>query len=111
MVTATMPTQWRVSDGTVPLADVVKTAPCTRASIDYAAQNGLIPVVRQGGHGNARHISVEDALLIMGVAALAVAAGIAFGVLLRAFKETGGRVVPQGLMIPVDFAASMAKAA
>jgi hypothetical protein len=100
-----------VSEGTVPIADVVKTAQCSFASIDVATRNGLIPIARRQGKGNRRYVTLEDALLIMGVAALAVAAGIAFGALLRAVRETGGQVVPQGLMIPVDFAASLANAA
>lgn len=105
MATATVPAGWRVTDGTVPLADVVKTARCTRASIDVATRNGLIHVVRQGGRGRARHVTVEDALLIVGVADLAVVAGLAFGALLRAIRDTGARVSPQGLIIPLDIAA------
>lgn len=101
-MTAVMaPPDWRVSDGTVPLADVVRTAQCSRASIDVAVRSGLVDVARQGGRGNARHLRVEDALLIVTVAALAVAAGIAFGALLRAVTSTGGGMTPQGLTIPV----------
>jgi hypothetical protein len=103
MTTTTTPKNWRVTDGTVPLADVVRTAQCSRASIDYAASTGLVSVVRKGGRGNARHISLEDALLIVGVAALAVAAGLAFGILLRTIRDTGGKVTPAGIVIPVPF--------
>lgn len=100
MTTVTAPKTWRVTDGTVPLADVMKTAQCTRASLDVATRNGLIPIVRYGGRGNARHITLEDALLVVGVAALAVAAGLAFGALLRAIRDTGGQITPQGIVIP-----------
>lgn len=111
MTTATAPAGWRVSGGTVPLADVVKTAQCTRASIDVATRNGLIPVVRYGGKGNARHITLEDALLIVGVAALAIAAGIAFGALLRAVKDTGGRITADGIVLPLQLPVTLPTAA
>lgn len=111
MKITTAPNDWRVSGGTVPLSDVVRTAQCTRASIDVATRNGLIPVVKYGGRGNARHITLEDALLIVGVAALAIAAGMAFGALLRAVRETGGQITPQGIVIPVQFPTSVPLAA
>lgn len=105
MATVTAPLDWRVSEGTVPIPDVVRTAQCSRASIDVAIRNGLIPVARQGGSGNARHITLDDALLIIAVAALAVAAGLAFGAMLRAIRTTGGTMGPQGLTIPLTPAA------
>lgn len=101
MATVAAPPEWRVSNGTVPLADVAKTAACSYVSIDAAARSGLIDVERQGGQGNARWVRVEDALLIVAVAALAVAAGLAFGALLRAVRSTGAHVTPEGLTIPV----------
>lgn len=111
MTTTTTPNGWRVTDGTVRLAEVARTAQCTMASIDYATATGLVNVIRKGGRGNARHVSLEDALLIVGVAALAVAAGIAFGMLLRTIRDTGGKVTPQGIVIPVDFPAPLPTAA
>jgi hypothetical protein len=101
MLTEATPNSWRVTEGTVPLSDVMKTAKCSYASLDVATRNGLIPVVRQGGRGNARHITLDDALLIIAVAALAVAAGLAFGAMLRAVRDTGATITPAGLTIPL----------
>lgn len=94
------PSTWRVADGTVPLVDVVNTAQCSRASIDVATRNGLIPVIGQGGRGKVRHITLEDALLIIAVAALAAAAGLAFGALLRAMRAAGATVSSAGITLP-----------
>lgn len=105
VTSVTTPQGWRVEGGTVPLADVAKTAQCSYMALDGAVRSGLIDVARQGGRGNARHIRLEDALLIVGVAALAIAAGMAFTSLLRAIKSTGAQVTPQGLTIPLDIAA------
>jgi hypothetical protein len=108
-VTLTMPADWRVSDGTVPLVDVARTAKTTHGttyvSIDQAVRSGLIDVKHQGGSGNARHISIEDALTVLAVAALAVAAGLAFGALLRAMRQTGATVTASGLTIPLKMTA------
>lgn len=108
-MTQTMPAAWRVSDGTVPLVDVARTVKETHgtsyASIDQAVRAGLIPVEKQGGSGNARHITLDDALTVLAVAALAVAAGLAFGALLRALTTTGAQITPAGLTIPIPKAA------
>jgi hypothetical protein len=103
-VTETLPAEWRVSDGTVPLSDVARTAQCSYASIDYAARNGLISVRSMGGRdgrGNVRRISVEDALLVLAVAALAALAGLAFGAVFKAAKNSGATVGPSGLTFPI----------
>ena len=107
-MTVTLPEDWRVSNGTVPLADVARTVRqhgCTYASVDQAVRNGLVPVQRKGGRGNARHITVDDALLVLAVATLAFAAGMAFGAMLRALRQSGATVTPAGLTIPLDIAA------
>ncbi len=101
MATVTAPEGWRVEDGAVRLSDVGKTAQCPYSTIQWAARSGLIEVERQGGQGNARWVRVEDALLIVAVAALAVAAGLAFASLLKAVKDSGARVSPEGLTIPM----------
>jgi hypothetical protein len=100
-VTVTAPESWRVADGTVPLIDVVRTADLSYNSADHAVRTGLVKTQSVGGVGKARRISLEDALMIVAVAALAVAAGIAFNILLRSIKETGGRITSQGLTIPL----------
>ena len=104
-MTLTAPENWRVTDGTVPLTDVLSTAQCSYRSINHAVNEGLLPVAGKGGpgaHGNTRRIALEDALLIVAVAALAVAAGLAFNVLFRSVRETGGRITAEGLTIPLS---------
>jgi hypothetical protein len=104
-----MPAEWRVSDGTVPLADVARTVQMAHgtsyAQVDQAVRAGLIPVEKREGKANARHLTVSDALTVLAVAALAVAAGLAFGALLRAVRTTGATMTPAGLTIPLPDAA------
>ncbi|MGH7733387.1 MAG: hypothetical protein ACREOE_06715, partial [Gemmatimonadales bacterium] len=81
MTTVTAPENWRIADGTVPLSDVVETAQASYASINHALSQGLVPVAGKGGsgvHGSTRRIALDDALMIVAVAALALAAGLAF---------------------------------
>lgn len=108
-MTLTMPPEWRVSDGTVPLADVARTVQMAHgtsyAQVDQAARAGLISVERWGGRGNGRHVTLDEALTVLAVAALAVAAGLAFGALLRALRTTGATMTPAGLTIPIPDAA------
>lgn len=101
MTVDTLPDSWTVSEGSVRLSDVVKTAPVSRASIDVATRNGLISVTRKAGRGDARWISVDEAVLVLSVALLAVAAGIAFGALLRAIRNSGAQITSTGLHIPL----------
>ena len=97
------PEDWRVlPDGTVPLTDVAASAACSYASVDHAVRTGLVEAHGVGGRGNPRRIALEDALMIVAVAALAVAAGLAFNVLFRSVKETGARMTAEGLTIPLN---------
>jgi hypothetical protein len=100
-VAVEVPAEWRVSDGTVPLTDVARTAACSYTSIDQAARKGLVEIARQGGHGNARHITVREALFIVAVAAIAVTAAMNFCDMLRAIRQAGATMTADGLMIPV----------
>jgi hypothetical protein len=100
-VAVEVPAAWRVSEGTVPLADVGRSAACSYPVIDRAAREGLIQVVRKGGRGNARHVTVREALFVLAVAAIAAAAAMAFCDMLRAIRQAGATVTADGLMIPV----------
>jgi hypothetical protein len=105
VTTVTAPEDWRINDGTVPLTDVVNTAQCSYASINHAMKQGLVPVAGMGGpgvHGSTRRINLDDALMIVAVAALAVAAGLAFNILFRSLRETGARITAEGLTIPLN---------
>lgn len=96
------PPEWRISEGTVPLIDVQRTAGLSGHVVDYAIQTEVIPVVRQGGSGNARHIDLDVALKIVAAAVLAAFVGAAFVTVLRAILSTGGRLTEAGeLLIPI----------
>lgn len=98
---ATVPEDWRVtSDGTVPVADVVRSAGVPHGAIDYPVRLGLIDVTGQHGQGRRRYIRVEDGLMILAAAALAVAAGVTLVAILKAMKATGAQITPSGLTIP-----------
>ncbi|WP_311701111.1 hypothetical protein [Streptomyces gibsoniae] len=90
-----------MSDGTVPLTDVARTAACSYTSIDQAARKGLVEIARQGGHGNTRHITVGEALFLVAVAAVAAAATMNFCDMLRAVRQAGATMTAEGLIIPV----------
>lgn len=96
------PPEWRTSEGTVPLIDVQRTAGLSGHVVDYAIQTEVIPVVRQGGSGNARYVDLDVALMIVAAASLASFVGGAFVTVLRAILSTGGRLTDAGeLLIPV----------
>jgi hypothetical protein len=98
----TVPDGWRVTDGVVPLADVARSAEALGVSyeaVSAAARSGLLPVARTGGQGGARHITLDNALLVLAAVALAVAGGAAFAMMLRAIRETDATVTPGGLTI------------
>jgi hypothetical protein len=96
------PSEWGAGpDGTVPVADVVRSAGVPHGAVDYTIRLGLVPVHAQFGAHRRRYISREDALMLLAAAALAVAAGVALATIVRAIKATGAQVGPGGLTIPV----------
>ena len=100
--TLPLPDEWRVdADGTVPLPDVARSAATSYDNVHHAVRTGVIPVQRVAGRGGTRRIAVDDALMIVAVAALALACGLAFNALLRSVVKAGGRVTPEGLTIPL----------
>lgn len=97
------PKDWRVTpDGSVPVADVVKSAGVPHAAVDYAVRLGLVDVTAQHGQGRRRYIATSDGLLILAAAALALAAGVALVSMLRAMKATGAMVSANALTIPLN---------
>jgi hypothetical protein len=107
-VTIAIPDTWRVADGLVPAADVARSVEpygVGYPAVSKVLRSGLVPVAKVGGQGGARHLKVDDAMLLLAVAALAVAAGMAFGVMLRAVRSAGGTVTAAGLTIPLPQAA------
>jgi hypothetical protein len=97
------PESWRITpQGTVPVADVIRTAGVPHGAVDHAVRACNIPVLGQHGQGRRRYISVSDALVILAAAALAVAAGVALSQMYRALKGTGVTVSDSGLMIPLS---------
>jgi hypothetical protein len=76
------------------------SADSLRRSID---QGLVTPTDKRvgAGRGGGRTITVDDALLLLAVAALAVAAGIAFTTMLKAVRAAGGQVSGAGVTIPI----------
>jgi hypothetical protein len=107
-VTIAIPETWRVADGLVPAADVARSVEpygVGYPAVSKVLRSGLVPVAKVGGQGGARHLKLDDAMLLLAVAALAVAAGLAFGVMLKAVRSAGGRLTPDGLTLPLVRAA------
>ncbi|MCW2901856.1 MAG: hypothetical protein JWO67_4121 [Streptosporangiaceae bacterium] len=99
------PEGWRVTpEGSVPVADVVRSAHVPHSAVDYAIRLGLVDVLDQHGQGRRRYIAASDGLLILAAAALALSAGVALAAMLRAIKSTGATAVsPQGLTLTIKF--------
>ncbi|WP_121832814.1 hypothetical protein [Streptomyces sp. S1] len=98
------PEGWRVTpDGTVPVADVIRTAGVPHGAVDHAVRACGIPVVGQHGQGRRRYISVSDALVILAAAALATVAGVALSQMYRALQGSNVTVSGSALTIPLNF--------
>jgi hypothetical protein len=84
-------------EGTVPVADVVKSAGVPHGAVDYPVRLGLVEVVNQHGQGRRRYITAEDGLMILAAAAFALAAGVALAAVLRGIKATGAVLTLPGI--------------
>lgn len=94
----------RVTDGLVDLPEVVRVSGLPRRALRTAMDDGLITPtdVRRGqGRGGSYTFTVEDALFVIAVAALALAAGVAFVTMVRAMKASGAQLGPDGIKIPL----------
>jgi hypothetical protein len=110
-VATTVPADWNVApDQTVLLTDLsrsVREYGVSYDAVSAAARNGLLPVVRVGGRGargGTRRISLDSALLALAIAVLCQLLKAAFTTVLRTVRESGGKLTPAGLIIPVGAA-------
>lgn len=97
----------RVTDGLVDFPEVIRASGLPRHVLRTAMDDGwIVPTsVRRGtGRGRTQTLTVEDALFVLAVAALAVAAGVAFVTLMKTLKTTGAQLGPDGIKIPLPTA-------
>jgi hypothetical protein len=90
-----------VRDGVVRLPDAARAAGISAATVRLAIAEGLIvpaPIKRR--HGT-RTLTLDDVILIITVAALAAAAGVAFMAILKTFRGVGASVRADGIVIPL----------
>jgi hypothetical protein len=100
------PQNWRTGPGdTVLVSDVIRTAGVPHGAIDYPIRLGLVPIVAREPGRRGRYISREDARMLLAAAALALAAGVALAVIVKAIRATQATVTSAGLVIPVPAAA------
>ncbi|MEU6221865.1 hypothetical protein ABZ845_30860 [Streptomyces sp. NPDC047022] len=102
-----LPDHWDVSDDTVSFRQVVESAVCSYQALDRAVREGLVKVIDRvhAGRGSARRLTVEEALMVMVVAAIAANADASFLGTMRAMRLAGAKITPRGLVIPVRTAA------
>jgi hypothetical protein len=82
-----------------PLGQVAREAGITRRTYRAAIDEGLIePVTTRVGRGGGQAVTVEDAALIIAVAAAALLLGVAFVTLLRIVRASGATVRPGGVL-------------
>jgi hypothetical protein len=97
-----IPREWSVTpEGAVRVTDVAKTVG-NYPGVSHAVRACKIPVVSRSGMGSSRHIRVEDGLILLAAAALALAAGVAISQVLKALMDNGATVTPTGtLSVPI----------
>ena len=73
----------------VRLPDISKQIGWTRTGRQYAIREGLLEAEPMGGRGNPYRLTRDEACKLLYAALLALAAGVAIAVMLRAVKGTG----------------------
>lgn len=94
----------QATDGVVLVSDVLRAGAISPDSFRRTVDAGLITPTEKrvgAGRGGGRTITVDDALLLLAVAALAVAAGIAITTMFRAVRAQGGTVTGGNITIPI----------
>lgn len=82
------------ADGLVTLPDVAKAAGIDQQLIRKVVRDGFIGPAPIRKRHNTQTFTLPDALFIVAVAALAVAAGMAFYAMFRAITANGGEFDP-----------------
>lgn len=90
---------------TVSVIDVAREAGVPRYNVRTVELAGLVEHAGRAGRGGRLMVSKEDALFLLGAAAVAAVAGIALVTVVRALRETGAQVGPGGITIPLPGAA------
>lgn len=87
----------------VPVLEVARAAGVPRYDVRKVELAGLIEHVgrENPGKGGRLLISHDDALFLLGVAALATAAGVALVTAARLFRESGAELGPDGFVVPI----------
>jgi len=89
----------------VSLGRVAREHGISRDAYRHAMNSGLINPVDRGarGRGGGFRITREDAVIIATAAAVAIAAGLAFCIVLRVLREGSARTTPDGsaVIIPM----------
>lgn len=88
---------WPDTDA-VPVIDVARKAHVPRYDVRTVELEGLVSHLPKRGPKGSLMVSKDDALFLLGCAALAVAAGIALVTVVRVLRETGAQ--PGGLPLP-----------
>lgn len=84
----------------LPVMEVVRAAGLSRDDVRVVDKAGLLRKLDRRGPKNAIMITREEAMFLLGVAALAIAAGMALVTMARLLRETGASVGPTGIVIP-----------
>lgn len=88
------------TNGLITLPALAKEAGITTMALWSATNEGLITPAGRKRH-NTMAFSREDAILVIFVAGLAIAAGVAFVTVLRVIKVNGGTLKGGAIKIPV----------
>lgn len=95
-------------DELIPLPILADSIGLNRGQRDYAVRKGIIktaqaPKTSRAGRPNGCHmVTKEEGLLLLACAALASAIGIALVTVVRTLRDSGCRITPDGLLVPLQ---------
>lgn len=86
----------------VPLPEVAQAVGLDYQQTKYALNKGLVKPLPERGRYNAHMIDWDQVVMIVAAAAIAALAGMAVVTVLRSLRDSGARVTPGGVTIPVS---------